>query len=754
MNVLVLLLLVTTTTFAQLDSRVGTIAKRYKPFGWVELKDSLTVQPSRFFIELGSQLGLGQHDEMRLLKVDSGKSERTRHRFQQYYRGLEVEGAVYIVHADNARVVRANGKIASDLAMDVQPRYTADEAYKVAKQQLPVRMHLRSIQRSQRDNDEQVESENSEATPQLLLTRRDDNAMITRNNLVLAYKFYGYQDNEFKPYAIYVDANTGVEVKRVPLFTACFQTTDCQNDPCNSVTDECTTDLYGNRDINSLYDQTESKYKLYDDCRGVGIHTKEYVGDSSVEVLSTTSSFAGILQTTQAHWAAMQTYDYFCSIHDTKLLDTSGHEIRQLVGWSAAGSSYIDKEDTTTTIRVVLTATYLNAQPYCSLQVSTDVVAHEWTHGITDYTSNLDHANGEAAALNEGFSDIFGKMVEYYVDKHDNPNAAWEKFVMFEEICLASSHARRSFSDPDASGLADVYDGAKWNGQGTTNESAQQYLKAGVLLKWFYLLAKGGTGTNCSPSCPYEYLVTPIGPDDASKIAFATLTGLSPTDGFHDAREVSVGYTIDEYGENSAEVMAVIEAWNAVGVYDEVSLDACGDFNGGPHTIQAICSLETCSPPPSFLTTIHAGANVEFKAGSVIRLKPGFRAASGSYFRASTNSCPRQFGKVGIASNSIPKTRDQVNSPEVDGGVLTMQIIPNPHTTDAMIRFSHTKPCDIDVSIVDAQGKVLRTVISRTQSPPGFHDIPLDLKGIPAGVYYCVLRTGMNVTTALMARIP
>jgi len=113
-------------------------------------------------------------------------------------------------------------------------------------------------------------------------------------------------------------------------------------------------------------------------------------------------------------------------------------------------------------------------------------------------------------------------------------------------------------------------------------------------------MAKGRIGTNCHPDCPYQVLAT--GPDDASKIAFATLTGLSPTGGFHDASEVCVGYTIDDYGANSAEVMAVIEAWNAVGVYDEVSLDACEDFNGGPHTIQAVCSLETCSPPPSFGT--------------------------------------------------------------------------------------------------------------------------------------------------------
>src|SRR5678816_4064689 len=40
-----------------------------------------------------------------------------------------------------------------------------------------------------------------------------------------------------------------------------------------------------------------------------------------------------------------------------------------------------------------------------------DVVAHELTHGVTDFTSRLEYVN-ESGALNESFSDMMGTSVE------------------------------------------------------------------------------------------------------------------------------------------------------------------------------------------------------------------------------------------------------------------------------------------------------------------------------------------------------
>src|SRR3974377_893434 len=52
-----------------------------------------------------------------------------------------------------------------------------------------------------------------------------------------------------------------------------------------------------------------------------------------------------------------------------------------------------------------------------------DVIAHEFTHGVTQFTAQLPYQD-EPGALNESFSDVFGLMVKQWdggqtVDKAD-----------------------------------------------------------------------------------------------------------------------------------------------------------------------------------------------------------------------------------------------------------------------------------------------------------------------------------------------
>jgi len=48
---------------------------------------------------------------------------------------------------------------------------------------------------------------------------------------------------------------------------------------------------------------------------------------------------------------------------------------------------------------------------FCSGLVSDDVVAHEWTHGLTTFSANLIYQN-QSGQLNESFSDVFGEVVD------------------------------------------------------------------------------------------------------------------------------------------------------------------------------------------------------------------------------------------------------------------------------------------------------------------------------------------------------
>ena len=55
---------------------------------------------------------------------------------------------------------------------------------------------------------------------------------------------------------------------------------------------------------------------------------------------------------------------------------------------------------------------------------SIDVIGHELTHGVTQYEAALEY-EGQAGALNESFSDVFGSIVKQYALKQTVDKADW-----------------------------------------------------------------------------------------------------------------------------------------------------------------------------------------------------------------------------------------------------------------------------------------------------------------------------------------
>src|SRR5258705_701935 len=53
-----------------------------------------------------------------------------------------------------------------------------------------------------------------------------------------------------------------------------------------------------------------------------------------------------------------------------------------------------------------------------------DVIGHELTHGVTQYTAALDY-HDQSGALNEHFSDVFGILVKQYSLKQTAKKADW-----------------------------------------------------------------------------------------------------------------------------------------------------------------------------------------------------------------------------------------------------------------------------------------------------------------------------------------
>lgn len=191
--------------------------------------------------------------------------------------------------------------------------------------------------------------------------------------------------------------------------------------------------------------------------------------------------------------------------------------------------------------------------PFCG---ALDVVAHELTHGVTEYTSNLIYLN-ESGALNESFSDMMGTAVEFDFQPVGNaPGLA--DWLHGEDI--ARPGGTRSLSNPNAYGNPDHYSvrftGAADNGGVHTNSSISNHM--------FYLAIMGGTNRVS------QQTVTGVGFENRKVIensvyrAFTVLMPASAT--FSVARAATIQAARDLYGANSAAERALIAAWSAVGV--------------------------------------------------------------------------------------------------------------------------------------------------------------------------------------------
>src|SRR5262245_56383016 len=53
-----------------------------------------------------------------------------------------------------------------------------------------------------------------------------------------------------------------------------------------------------------------------------------------------------------------------------------------------------------------------------------DVIGHELTHGVTQFSADLIYHN-QSGALNESYSDVFGSLVKQYYNKEDVTQADW-----------------------------------------------------------------------------------------------------------------------------------------------------------------------------------------------------------------------------------------------------------------------------------------------------------------------------------------
>jgi Zn-dependent metalloprotease len=188
-----------------------------------------------------------------------------------------------------------------------------------------------------------------------------------------------------------------------------------------------------------------------------------------------------------------------------------------------------------------------------------DVVGHELTHGVTQFTLNLNYL-GQPGALNESISDVFGSLVKQYTQNQTADQADW---LIGSGILGPALHgqALRSLKVPGTAYEGDSQPSHMSKYVRTTFDNGGVQINSGIPNRAFYLCATAlqGHAWEKAGRIWWETLATrAVGPN-ASFGLFAIATIRAAT---------------QLHGATSTETKAVTEAWAEVGVLRTTQIPA------------------------------------------------------------------------------------------------------------------------------------------------------------------------------------
>ena len=178
-----------------------------------------------------------------------------------------------------------------------------------------------------------------------------------------------------------------------------------------------------------------------------------------------------------------------------------------------------------------------------------DVIAHELTHGVTQYTvpGGLTYQD-QSGALNESISDVFGSVVKQWTLNQSADQADW---LIGAGIMVASvGKALRSMADPGNTALT-------WSGDDQPKtmagyvEGGDVHTNSGIPNHAFYIAAITLKGNSWEKAGPIWYQALPLLTSNAT---------------FADMANATLQAAAILFGANSSEQQAVQTAWKEVGV--------------------------------------------------------------------------------------------------------------------------------------------------------------------------------------------
>lgn len=473
-------------------------------------------------------------EELAVRRISRDDLGMTHVRLRQVYKNIPVIGADLIAHFTAAGELKTvNGNYYPEINLEVNPSIDAARAVETAE------ADLRSFFGA-----------GAPQTPELVVFPWED-------AIYLAWRIFLLSDTPMGRWEYFIDAATGgVVFKANRIMNA--------NDigtgygVMGDARDHIDTDYNG-----SLYQMIDKTRQAANNPHG---HNGQMPSSNDIRTNIATTSLPGSLATDADNvWDVASTqrpavdgqvytglvYDWWLTQFSRNGYNGSGASMLTVVNYSGEGdnNAYWDGS------RIVI---WSWSSGWRSLAGCPDVIAHEWGHAVTEYTSDLVYQS-EPGALNESFSDMMGAAFEWAYPDYDTPDWDMGENGRTTGVPFRSMSNPHTYSDPDYYGTSDPY----WvDVEGCTpsyyNDYCGVHTNSGVGNKWFFLLSDGGTH--------HGVTVAGIGVADAIKIAYrANAEYWTSGTEYADAAlaTISAANDLDPTGAWATQASL---AWNAVGV--------------------------------------------------------------------------------------------------------------------------------------------------------------------------------------------
>jgi thermolysin len=479
---------------------------------------------------------------LRMMREDLLVAGRSHERLDQYHRGVRVFGADVAEQFAGGQVVSVFGNVYDDIAIETTPALDVERARKIVEDRVGVPL-------------------GRGRTPELVILPQN-------GTYTLTWRVRAVANDDVREY--FVDAQTGA---------IAFEYSNLQT---QSAVGRGTGVLGDSKKLSVM--SSGSQFVTSDELRPPSIETYDLKGDH----VRTTNFVNGVIDlnpsdlasdtdntwtdgmTVDAHAHIGWTYDYFFKRFGRRGLDNRDRGLVSVVHparrqdvlqnfdqYSIFYTNAAYYGDGVMVFGVGLPPGFtFGGRTWDYTSGSLDLVAHELTHGVTDYSSNLIYRN-ESGALNEAFSDIMGTAVEFYYQQPGSGNLRAD-YLCAEDVVRPAGI--RSLADPQAYGHPDHYS-RRFTG---TADNGGVHINSGIANHAFYLAIEGGTNRTSGLGVDG---VGAANREQMEQVFYRAFTQMLPANAtFVVARAATIQSARDIFGANSAAERAVTQAWTAVGV--------------------------------------------------------------------------------------------------------------------------------------------------------------------------------------------